>query len=440
MFLCAHQSEWTRDENIRIERQTASIVDSQRKNGRLGLEMRFLWLPIKIVTCLKGASVKFKHQYALLVILTPLFCHAESAGNIVTECVGNLNIDFPGEVEVAANSVNMLIKEHDVAAIQPSFEFPDGEKSGWASMHYNGKLFTSHLLSDKQSTQMFHLQEKMKATAKQFSSKQQKKDIRPSVKDVNIGFASGVAFHVGGSFSTSVFTHGHMLWFQSSVADTGIAKYKKDLADFVKNLSYRPIGLVPESQGLCFPYFFVTVEPNGNADRRKISAMYRLKQHPDIAIWIEDSDTTVSPSDTLVKTDSPRDRINEFWTQYGSNPGIEKIESEWSLPSGRKVTIGKNSGLASFMRIHRKGGLVDYGYMATAHGDAGQKTEASNVNFFVIRRSENSKAKGITPVTSDEFIKLSQDIVSTIKIRAALDYCLLHLFFNAEKSLALRSY
>lgn len=360
--------------------------------------------------------MKFKHRFALLAVLTPLFSHAESS-SIVAECVGNLNIDFPSEVEVAANSADMLIKEHDVGAIQPNFEFPDGEKSGFASMHYNGKLFTSHILNDKQRTKIFQLQEKMKATARQFSSKQEKKDKSTGFGDVNIGPVSGVAFHVGGSFSTSVFTHGHMLWLQSSVAESEAAKYKKDLTDFVKNLSYRPIGLVPKSQGLCFPYFFAAVEPSGNANRRKISAMYRLKQHPDITIWIEDSDAAVSPTDKLEKVDSPRERINEFWTQYENNPGVEKIESEWSLPSGRKVTIGKNGGLASFVRIHRKGGVVDYGYMATAYGDAGKKTEASNVNFFVIRRSENSKAKGITPVTAEEFIRLSQDIVSTIKIR-----------------------
>ena len=333
---------------------------------------------------------------------------------MVTECVGNINIDFPSGVEVAANSADMLVKEHDVGAIQPPFEFPDGEKSGWASMHYNGKLFISHLLNSKQKSQIFQLQEKSKAAAKQFASKQNKS---ASFEDVNIGPASGVAFQVGGSFSSSIFTHGHMLWLQSSVDDSETAKYKKYLADFVRNLSFRPIGLVPASPGLCFPYFFVAVGPDGDTNRRKISAMYRLKQHPDITVWIEDSDATVSPTNKLQKADSPRNLINEFWTQYENNPGIEKIESEWRLPSGRKVAIGNNDGLASFVRINRKGGVVDYGYMATARGDTGQKRNASDVTFFVIRKSENATLKGVTPVTADEFIKLSQEIVSTIKIR-----------------------
>lgn len=364
--------------------------------------------------------MKIRSRFALLAVSIPMFCHAESPSDIVTECVGNLDIGFPSGVEVAANSADMLIKEHDVGAIQPAFEFPDGEKSGWPSMHYHGKLFTSHVLNDKQRTQMFRLQEKMKATAKQFASKQEIKDKSASFGDVNIAPAAGVAFHVGGSFSASVFTHGHMLWLQSSVADSETAKYKQDLADFLKNLSYRPIGHVPKSQGLCLPYFFAGVAPNGHANRRKISAMYRLKQHPDITIWVEDSDATVSAEDKSEKGDSPRDRINEFWTQYENSPGIEKIESEWSLPSGRKVSIGKNDGLASFVRINRKGGVVDYGYMATAHGDARKKRKASNVDLFVIRRSENAKAKGITPVTAEEFIKLSQEIVSTIRIRTDL--------------------
>lgn len=57
------------------------------------------------------------------------------------ECVGNLDINFPDEVEIAANLADMLIREHAVGTIQPIFEFLDGEKSGWTSMRYKGKIF-----------------------------------------------------------------------------------------------------------------------------------------------------------------------------------------------------------------------------------------------------------------------------------------------------------
>lgn len=359
--------------------------------------------------------MKFKHRFLLFAVLVPLFCKAASSNGLVTECVGNVDMVFPSDVEVAANSTDMLIKEHDIGTIQPVFEFPDGEKSGWTSMHYNGKLFVSHFLNDKEDKKIFQLQEKRKEIAKQFASRQAEKGIGKGFEEVDIVPARGVAFHVGGSFSTSVFARGHMLWLQSSVKDSDASTYKKDLADFVKNLSFRPIGFVPKSSGLCFPYFFAAVEPGAETKRRKISATYRLKQHPDVIIWIEDSNPTVSTE--KAEKDSPRNRINEFWTQYENNPGIEKIESEWSSPSGRKVAIGNSDGLASFVRIKRKGGVVDYGYMATARGDVRQKNTASDINLFVIRKAENAAVKGVTPVTAEEFIKLSQEIVSTIKIR-----------------------
>lgn len=96
----------------------------------------------------EGSNMKI--AYLALAAFIPLFCNAESQKSGVSECVGNLNITFPGEVEIAANSADMLIQEHEIGSIQPKFEFSDGEGAGWSSIAYNGQLLISHFLNTEQ--------------------------------------------------------------------------------------------------------------------------------------------------------------------------------------------------------------------------------------------------------------------------------------------------
>lgn len=120
----------------------------------------------------EGSNMKI--AYLALAAFIPLFCNAESQKIGVSECVGNLNITFPGEVEIAVNSADMLTQEHEVGTNQPKFEFSDGEEAGWSVIAYNGKILISHFLNNEQQKKLRALQDVRKLYAKNFAAKKKK--------------------------------------------------------------------------------------------------------------------------------------------------------------------------------------------------------------------------------------------------------------------------
>lgn len=354
--------------------------------------------------------MKVRRKFATLAIFFPLSCLAQTENYPVAECVGNLNVSFPNEIEIAANSANMLIDEHKIGSIQPRFEFIDGERAGFSSMYYKGALLISHELKASQEDELFKLQEKRKLNARKFSLESDQVSKGKVFQELNIGPSKGLAFRVGSAFSASSFSSGHMLWNKSNIASDDIQEYRKEFTDFIKNLSVRPIGLSPKIPGLCFPYFFARVDTNDVYHQRNISSTYRLKQHPDITIWIEDSSVDAKPY-------ALDDTMNEFWSQYQNNPGIKEIKSEWKFPSTRKINIGRSSGLSSFVKILREDGVVDYGYMASAHNVGKTEKKASDIKIFLIQKSANAVLKGVSPMPAEELLRISQGIVSTINVR-----------------------
>lgn len=357
--------------------------------------------------------MKFRDFFWIASLLFPAATFAFPSSRSVDECVGNLSLKFPDQVEVAANSAEMLIEEHNVGSIQPKFEFPDGERAGWSSIGYGGNIFVSHSLNEKQKNKLIGLQKKMLVAAGNLSKATRGKD--SSFEKIDLGRRVGFAARVGTTFTTSLFLNDHMIWRESTVNQDDIAETKEEFSNFIKNSEFRAVGVVPVNQGFCLPYFFIPAEVRGGRNQGRVSSTYRLKNHPDVTIWIEDSDVRKYPDSSTEDANKPINQVNDFWSQYEILPGISKIVSEWSLPAGRKVQINGRDGIASFVKITRKNGTVDYGYMAAVRGDIKDRLRSSDVKFHVIRNSENSLHKNVVPLGKEEFLKLSEEIVSTIR-------------------------
>ncbi len=354
-----------------------------------------------------------KNYFWVLISLFPGLAFAVSSNNSVDECVGTLGLRFPAQVEVAANTADMLIEEHNVGSIQPRFEFVDGERAGWTSIGYGGSIFVSHLLNGKQKEQLTALQQKMLLTAE--SSNKTKKNKALAFEKIDLGGRAGFAARVGTTFTASLFLSDHMIWRETNVGANDITETKGDFSDFIKNVDFRAIGVVPTTKGICLPYFFISGEGRGDKVQGRISSTYRLTNHPDVTIWLEESDAGKYPDKNVEEANKPINQVNDFWSQYEIAPGIAKVESEWHLPAGRRVKINGGDGIASFVKIKRKSGVVDYGYMAAVRGDIRDVQRSPDIKFYVIRNSENSLRKGVEPMGKDEFLKISEDIVSTVK-------------------------
>lgn len=351
--------------------------------------------------------------WLFLISFFPIVAFAASSNTPVDECIGNLRLKFPGQVEVAANTGEVLIDEHKIRTIQPKFEFVDGERAGWTSIGYGGNIFVSHTLSEEQKSKLMVLQKKMLHMAQSVGKTKMDKD--SGFEKIEMGQRIGFAARAGTSFTASLFLNDHMIWRQSTVSKNAVADTKGEFDNFIKSVEFRAIGVVPTTKGLCLPYFFISGEGRDERARGRISSTYRLKSHPDVTIWIEDSDAGVYPDKQVEEANRPINQVNDFWSQYEILPGISKIDSEWHLPAARKVQVNGGDGIASFVKIKRKSGAVDYGYMAAVRGDIKDGQRSSDIKFYVIRNSENSLRKNVEPIGKNEFLKISEEIVSTIK-------------------------
>ncbi|MDB5802375.1 MAG: hypothetical protein JWL63_3314 [Rhodocyclales bacterium] len=182
---------------------------------------------------------------------------------------------------------------------------------------------------------------------------------------------------------------------------------------FVSGIASRPFGTVPHIPGVCLPYIFIG---DDETPGRSISATYRLKDHPDITIWLEDSNAArIGPGQNPEKF-TPVSQSDFFWTQrYGS--GVRKsVRSIWAIPY-RNIDFAGQKGVESFVRIIRGDDAEDFGYLAVVRGDPDAKKDTPDLMLYVIRDAKNSTAKGIEPVSKDAFLEIAQTIAASVKRR-----------------------
>ena len=72
-------------------------------------------------------GIHFMNFAALFVLTSLCGCQASDVPpDWKADCVGRMQLGFPGDVEVAANTATMLEREYKIGSIQPSFDFLDG--------------------------------------------------------------------------------------------------------------------------------------------------------------------------------------------------------------------------------------------------------------------------------------------------------------------------
>ncbi len=167
---------------------------------------------------------------------------------------------------------------------------------------------------------------------------------------------------------------------------------------------------MPGAPGLCLPYLFVADDGVGE---RHIAVTYRLKSHPDITIWLQDSNGGPVPKGANPQRFTTQ-YDNEFWWRlnYRQHKYLKPIWRDL-----RETTLAGIAGHASLMELTRDDDTTDYGYFASARGDAGKEPDPTNLQMFVIRDAKNARARGIEPMGKDEFIKLAQVVAASVKKR-----------------------
>jgi hypothetical protein len=330
--------------------------------------------------------------------------------------VGRMQIALPGDVDIASNSPAMIRSEYSLGSAQPRSEFEDGQYADFSHQQYIGQIFVSPLLDRINIDLIMKAAVKAGERARGYAKATH---VDPSTGEplhyqiLNIAPLLGFADRVNAAVSAIVVAGGHALVFNSS----GLG-YKKvytwaevqpSFESFMHGIEPRALNTVPHKQGVCLPFFFIA---DDGKKLRGIGTTYRLKAHPDITVVLEEGNAVemapgMDPSKFTAKYD------NEFFWAQRYQDGHEGVHMLWLTLHSLKLAGIK--GESSFVELTHEDGTVDYGYFAAARAGDLSQPDAADLSFHVIRRARDATAKGVQPVSKEDFIRMSEAIAASIE-------------------------
>ena len=330
-----------------------------------------------------------------------------------TDCVGRMQLSLPGPADVAANSFKMLAAEYKIGTQQPRFEFAGGQQAGYSSQHYMGYVFVSQPLTPEQRQVLLQAgkDEQLRAQAYATKKKANEKSKPLVFERLDVAPKMGYANRVNGSMDITVAIDQIIVRAVSNDRQSDDQGVLNDFALKSSGMALRPFGELPKAPGVCFPYAFIK---DDEQRVRSIGITYRLQDHPDVTIWLEDSSASAPMPEQDPDKFTADYRTNFFWTQRYQDRTTLKLLSRKTtdnLMDGRK-------GVATVVELVRKDGITtDYGYLAVVRGDPEAKQDTPDLMLYVIRDAKNATDKGKQPMDKDELIKMAQTIAASVRHR-----------------------
>lgn len=302
------------------------------------------------------------------------------------------------------------------------FEFLDGQEGRHTDFDYRGKPMISPPLVDGELETWLsaHRTRRKEQVRRNYAERVAPGDGRYTLTTIALDAPHASAWQFYGSrFDVAVRYGDHLL---ATVVDTGssdLSVSRQALNTFAKSIQPRPTFEVPKGEGVCLPYTFI--QDDGQRPRA-VGVTYRLKNHPDVTIWLEDSSAQSNLADTGNGTTSvaqgpdrlsPEYKIQFFWSQDYQSP--KAWRHLW--PSFHEVRLDGRKGVASFVELKRQDNTLDYGYLAVVRGDAQAHEDTPDLMLYVIRDAKNAIAKGKQPIDKDELLKMAEAIASSVKRR-----------------------
>jgi Tle cognate immunity protein 4 C-terminal domain len=335
---------------------------------------------------------------------------APSLADPKDECVGRIQLSLPGEADIAATSEKTLAGELVRGSAQPATVFADGQRAGYSYLGFGGVLLISHPVDTSAYAAM--------ATKLRVTREGAKNRVRKNPTEDNgdrLEFAipqtkspSSVAWRVNGAYALLVRVGDSSIYWSGNAAPIGEAA-QIVFAD-IEQAQPRQIFSVPAQTGVCAPYVFI---PDGGQRGRDIRVTYRLKEQPDVTVWLADSNASTPRPDQIASHFTPEYKTNFFWTQrYQSRKSVKML---WHHL--HDVKLDGRKGVASFVELTREDDTIDYGYLAVVRGDPDAKTDAPDLMLYVIRDAKNAIAKGKQPIDKAEFLEMAEAIAASVKHR-----------------------
>lgn len=326
------------------------------------------------------------------------------------ECSGRLTFTLPGDFDIASVPYQTLLKNISVFGRGEGFRFTDREPAEFAKVRYLGPMLISDELMEREISEAV----KIFKDEKNRRAKNKSTDVNRPFDIVNVQkFAKNFEAWSEGDELRVLFRLQKRLLYISVNNGENVSENIASAVALSKNVEPREKSTVPPKNAICLPYAIVKQGEQGALE--EVATLYKLKSHPDVTIMVSDSTMVPGASASSDRTMAEKAAINDFWGQNQMYADVEKIEKGFPLKNGRSIELAGQKGTASYVRIVRKNGAVDYGYYGVSHGSFG-RMDASNVGIYIITHSQLAKDKLITPVSSDEFVKMVDSVQNSVKL------------------------
>jgi hypothetical protein len=340
------------------------------------------------------------------------------------ECVGRMQMALPEAADMPTTPPKYLASYFGLqsAVKTQRFEFLDGQGGGHTDFGYRGKPMISPPLGSKELSALLlaHGTHRKEQARRDYAARVAPGGGRYTLTSVDLDTPDASAWQFYGSrFDLAVRYGDHLL---TTVVDTGtsdLSSSRQTLKALARSVRPRSIFDIPQAAGVCLPHTFI--EDDGQRPR-SIGVTYRLKAHPDVSIWLEDSTAQSTIANTGSATTqgakdadrfSPEYKSHFFWSQDYQSP--KAWRHLW--PDLHEVRLDGRKGVASFVELKRQDNTLDYGYLAVVRGDPESLQDSPDLMLYVIRDAKNAIEKGKQPIEKDELLRMAEAIAASVKRR-----------------------
>ncbi|SPR99843.1 T6SS immunity protein Tli4 family protein [Cupriavidus taiwanensis] len=331
-----------------------------------------------------------------------------------TECVGRTLLKLPGEVEVAALSAADF-REYAAGNgdAYPRSKFPDGQYAFGPMQSFMGLLMVSQPEEESRRREFRQAAERRKVadlTRLKANHGITPRGQRANLETLATARHAGVAWRMGSNYSTYIEVGRSALWWGVSGRPEEKAVLEKYYLTLINGVQPRPLFTVPSVPGVCLPHVFISDDAT---NPRSISVAYRLREHPDVTVWMEDRNARVVDKIGNPSAYSAAARADFFWMQdYAGN--YQSVRSLWQ-ELYKDVTVPAGRGVESFVALKRKDGTEDYGYLLSLRGEPNAKEDRPDLMMYVIRDAAYARAKGLDPISREGVLELGKTIAASMR-------------------------
>jgi len=291
--------------------------------------------------------------------------------------------------------------------------FGDGQIAGYTQWQYRGDLYVTRPVTSAQITNVLHKFSDLERKDRGYVARKKVDDSGKRLTFEQLSSSDkSLASRLGSSYLATWDLSGVILHWSSGhgpdAAAPNAEAYRR-----IESSTLRAPFEIPTGSGVCLPSLFI---PDDGKMERFIAATYRIKQHPDVTVWVRDRDAeNPVPAGKLEQLRQSIHDVSFFWGQRYQDRN--SVRSLWTVP--HPIEMRGVVGTASFVELTRDDGTIDYGYFASFWGTPDSSVGATQIEMFVIRDAKVAKAKGITPVDREALLDMAESVLHSIKARGS---------------------